>query len=288
MGITLVLLSSLFFSLSAVFGKIITLNSDVSGVVVTIGRFSMSALVMFIYMVMQKKSFKINNLSPIAIRGIFNALSIMTYYVSFQYTTITKANMLHMLYPGFIIILTPFVLKERVPLSKYIYLILMMIAAYMIVNPDIGIINIGDMLAILSAITASFSVMALTMARKRDDTHTVIFYVMLIALFVNLPFAYEGLLTMPKAVLPYFLLSAFTGMLGQVALTMGYKLVDSSTGALISSNRIVITTVIGVLFLSEPINMRILSAITITIFCLVGISGYFQNRRNNYHRHFIQ
>ena len=278
MGIVLVLLSSLFFSLSAVFGKIVTSNWEIAGYVVSIGRFSLTALIMFVFMMLRKKSFKPNNLKPIVIRGIFNALSIITYYISFQYTTITNANMLHMLYPGFIILLTPYILKEKVSFSKYIYITFMLYGAYLIVNPRFNSVNMGDMLSLFSAFAASFSVMALTLARKKDDTSLVVFYVMLIATLINLPLAYKGIFSMPSEALLFFFLSSICGTLGQVTMTFGYKLVDSSTGALISSSRIVVTTLIGVIFLSEPMNLRILSAITITTICLIGISGYFQKR----------
>ena len=278
MGIVLVLLSSLFFSLSAVFGKIVTSNWDVAGYVVSIGRFSLTALIMFIFMMTTKKSFKANDPKPIIIRGIFNSLAIITYYMSFQYTTITNANMLHMLYPGFIILLTPFFLKEKVNFSKYIYISFMLYGAYLIVNPRFNSINLGDMLSLFSAVAASFSVMALTQARRNDETSLVVFYVMLIATFINLPLAYSGLFRLPVEALPFFFLSSICGTLGQVTMTFGYKLVDSSTGALISSSRIVVTTLIGVIFLAEPMNLRILSAMTITTICLIGISGYFQKR----------
>ncbi|WP_422484960.1 DMT family transporter [Gudongella sp. DL1XJH-153] len=278
MGIVLVILSAISFSLSAVFGKIVTSNWDVAGSIVSIGRFSLTGIIMLIFMIMAKKSFKAKNFKPIFMRGIFSALAIISYFVSFEYTTITKANMLHMLYPGFIILLTPMVLKEKVDRSKYIYMALMLFAAYIIVNPTFDSINLGDSLAFFSAIASSFSVMALTLARKKDDTYLVIFYVMLIGFFINLPFVYNDLSSVPMDAIPLILLASIFGTLGQITMTLGYKMVDSSTGALISSNRIVITTIIGVVFLSEPMNFRIITAITITTLCLIGISGYFQKR----------
>lgn len=275
MGIFLVLLSSLCFSLSSVFGKIVTTNTNMSAVVTSFSRFLLGASLMFIYILHTKKSLKPVNFKPIFLRGIFNSFSIILFSYGFQYTTVTNTNMLHMTYPVFVILLTPYFLNEKINKSNYLYLAIIMISSYIIVNPNFSGVNIGDLLALFSAITGSLSIMTLTASRKSDEGYLIIFYVMLIGTLINLPLSFKDLMSFEiRGFIPVFL-SALMGFLGQIFITMGYKYVDSATGALVSSSRIVIAALIGIVFLSEPISFRIIIGGILITASLVGLSGYF-------------
>lgn len=279
MGVILVLLSALSFALSTYFGKIVTNTTDMSGIITSFSRFFLGAILMTIFIIYKKKSFKSPDIKPIVLRSGFNSFAIMLYSAAYSYTTITNINMLNMTYPIFVVLFAPYYTKEIIDKKKYIYLAVVMLGSYIVADPRFGTVNIGDLLALGSGIMGAFSVMSLTNATKHNDGYIILFYVMVFGTLFNLPFAYNDLLSFEiSGILPVFM-SALFGILGQIFITFGYKYVDSATGSMISSSRIVIAAIIGYIFLGEPLTLRIITGMTLITGSLIGLSGYFQKRR---------
>ena len=197
---------------------------------------------------------------------------------SLEFTTITNGNMLHMTYPVFVILLAPKFTGEKVEKKTYLYLALAMIGSYIVANPSFGSVNKGDILAFVSALVASFSIMNLSLARKENEGYLIVFYVMLIGTVINLPFAYNDLINFEMIGFWPVFLSGFSGLVGQVLLTRGYKYVDSPTGSLVASSRIVISGIIGYILLGEEIGSRTIIGMLMITAALVAASGYFDRR----------
>lgn len=278
MGVILILISALCFVVSSYFGKVVTNTTEMTAIVTSFSRFVLGSIIMFIYIIYKKKSFKPGDIRPIAARSFLNSISVILFSWALQFTTITNTNMLHMTYPVFVILLAPFVTKEKNKKSTYVYLLLITLGSYIVSNPSFIKVNFGDIIAISSAVIAAVAILFLTESRKSNEGYLIVFYVMLIGTFINIPFAYKDLVTFDINGLVPVLLAALLGFLGQVFLTWGYKYVDSATGSLLSTSRIMMAAVIGVIFLSEPINIRIILGIIVITLSLVGVSGYFDNR----------
>lgn len=238
----------------------------------------MGTIVMFIYMVSTKKSFKINKFKHIFIRSAFNSISIMLFSLGFQYTTITNANMLQMTYPVFVLILAPIIYKDKIDKKSYLYLGIIMVGCYLVAFPKFNSVNIGDVFSVISAISAAISVLSLKEASKYDEPNIIIFYVMLIATLINFPFVIKDLAIPETKILFNIFLSALTGVLGQIFITMGYKYVDNATGAIVSASRILIAAILGVVLFSDPLNFKVIFGGIIIILALFGVSGFFDKR----------
>lgn len=275
MGVFLVLLSAISFSFSSYFGKIVTNTTNMNGVVTSFGRFFLGLIIMVIYILYRKKSFRAPDVKSIAERAIYNSFAIVLYSAAYGYTTVTNVNMLHMTYPIFVFLFAPYFTKETVDKRKYIYLFIIMLGSYIVANPSFGNINVGDLMALGSATIASLSILSLTKASRKNESYIIIFYVMLIGTIVNIPFAFKDLLGFEMAGLFPAFMASLLGVIGQVLITLGYKYVDSSTGALVSSSRTVIGGIIGALFLGEVISLRILIGMVLITGSLIGLSGYF-------------
>lgn len=253
--------------------------SDMSGVINSFSRFFIGTILMLTYILISKKSFKLKDKKPVLIRAIFNTSAIVLLSIATKYTTITNANLLHMTFPVFVILFTPYVLKEKIDKRNYIFLISSLLGSYIITNPNFSSINKGDALAFLSSILASISILALTLSRRENEGYIIVFYVMLIGTLINIPLAYKTIITFDMSAFTPVFLGGLCGVIGQVLLTEGYKYVDSSTGSLVSSSRIIITTIIGSLFLGEHISLRILLGMTLVMISLIGVSGFFDSKK---------
>ena len=279
-GVLLVLLSSLLFTLSSYFAKVVTNITGMSGVITSFSRFSIGAISMFIYILATKKTFKTPDIKPIIYRAVFNSGAIILFSAAYNYTTMTKVNMLNMTYPLFVILIAPYFTKEKIKRSTYIYLVVIMLGIYIVTNPQIGSFNVGDLLAILSAVFAAISILSLTKSLVNNEGYLIVFYVMLFGTIINIPTAFKDLSSFDMNGLVPVIVSASFGVLGQIFITWGYKYVDSATGSLISASRIIMAALIGYMFLGEPINLRILMGIILITLSLIGISGYFNKKSN--------
>jgi RarD protein len=94
-----------------------------------------------IYMLLTKKKIDIKgirkNLLPLLLSGGFIGVNWLLLFESYRYTTIATATVCYNIAPVFVIILTPFVLKARVPLKKW----LCVMAAF------VGIILVSDLIS---------------------------------------------------------------------------------------------------------------------------------------------
>lgn len=280
MGFIILLFSGIFFSFSSYFTKIVTNMTSMSGVITSFSRYLLGAIIMFIYIIASKKTFKSNDFKPVIQRAVYNSLSIVLFSAALGYTTMTNANLLKQTYPVFVVFLVPLMLKEeKIKKSTYLYLVLIMAGSYIVADPSFGNINKGDLLSIIASVIAGISIIYLKKARVNNEGYLIVFYVMLIGTFVNIPFALNDLVNFEVDALHFVIISAILGDLGQVFLTWGFKYVDSATGSLISSSRIVISTLMGIVLLNEPFNSRIIIGIILILGSLVGLSGYFDKRK---------
>lgn len=277
-GVLLVLLSSLLFTLSSYFAKVVTNITGMSGVITSFSRFSIGAISMFIYILATKKTFKTPDIKPIIYRAVFNSGAIILFSAAYNYTTMTKVNMLNMTYPLFVILIAPYFTKEKIKRSTYIYLVVIMVGIYIVTNPQIGSFNVGDLLAILSAVFAAISILSLTKSLVNNEGYLIVFYVMLFGTLLNIPTAMKDLSNFDyNGLLPVLAAGVF-GFLGQVVITWGYKFVDSATGALVATSRIIMGGIIGYIFLNEPMNIRIIAGMILITLSLAGLSGYFNKK----------
>ncbi len=280
MGFIILLFSGIFFSFSSYFTKIVTNMTSMSGVITSFSRYLLGAIIMFIYIIASKKTFKSNDFKPVIQRAVYNSLSIVLFSAALGYTTMTNANLLKQTYPVFVVLLVPLMLKEeKIKKSTYLYLVLIMAGSYIVADPSFGNINKGDLLSIIASVIAGISIIYLKKARVNNEGYLIVFYVMLIGTLVNIPFALNDLLNFEVDALHFVIISAILGGLGQVFLTWGFKYVDSATGSLISSSRIVISTLMGIVLLNEPFNSRIIIGMMLILGSLVGLSGYFDKRK---------
>lgn len=272
----LMLISALCFAFSSYFGKVVSTRSNMSSTITSFSRFLIGAILIGAYLLCNKKSFKVINYKPVLLRALLNCSSIIMFSWALNYTTITNTNMLNMLYPVFVILLAPLISKEKIKKSTYIYLILVVIGSYAITNPRFNNINLGDLGALTSGITTALSVFALKKAIQSNNGTLVVFYVMMVGTVIVIPLVYKDLVNFDINGLAPVILSALFGLFGQLTQTWGYKTLDSATGSLISTSRIILSTLIGYFLLSEPLNIRIIIGVVLISISLIGVSGYIE------------
>ncbi len=280
-GVLFLLIAELFFAFGTVIVKIITIETDVTGVELAFLRFLTGFIITAVWILLSKKSVKPVNPKYVYLRGIFNTLSVIFFFLGVQYSNVSKANLLNMTYPIFVMILAPLINNEKNKNSFILYLTIIMAGVYLIVIPEnsaagFSNINKGDVFSLLSGITAGFGISSLREARKTDSIHVILLYMFGIGTLL------AGVLSINNFSLPmgvyfiYTIIMTVTSYLGQLLLTVGYKYIDAAPGSLVSSSRIVFAIILGVTFFSDPMTLRIIIGSLMIIISLAGVNGFFR------------
>lgn len=280
-GVLFLLIAELFFAIGTVIVKIITADTDITGVELAFLRFLTGFIIIGSYTIITRRTIKPEKPVFVYMRGFFNALSVIFFFMGVQYSNVSKANLLNMTYPVFVMLLSPLINKEKNTHSVILYLTIIMAGIYLIVIPGhsgsgFSDINKGDIFALMSGITAGFGISFLREARKSNSIHVVLFYLMETGTVIS------GIFTASSFVIPtgiyilYILIMAVLSFTGQLLITVGYKYIDAAPGSLVSSSRIVFAIILGVTFFSDPITLRIIIGSLMIIISLAGVNGFFR------------
>jgi len=256
-----------------VFIKMVNISSPIPAVEILFFRFFLGLVLVSVILF-----FTHHNIRPVKpvyvlLRAVFNLFAALLLYMAIQNTAISNANMLHMTYPVFVYLFAPFLNKEKNSIQYYIFLMITVLGVYLIFNPDMNGINKGALYAFISGIIAGAAISALRETRKYENSFVILFYLMgigtIISLLLMLPF-----FIMPEGIVIFYLfMAAFSGVLGQIIITIGYRYIDAAPGAIVSTSRIFIVFILGVIIFDDPVTLRIITGTCLIIISLIGISG---------------
>jgi drug/metabolite transporter (DMT)-like permease len=286
-GIACMLLSALFFAASTVFAKFVNESSNISAFEITFFRFIIGFAVMAVYVVARKKNLAPKNANYVVLRSVFNTAAVIFFYLGIKYTTVSNSNLLNMTYPVFVMLISPFLNREKSSGKYYIYLLIALVGSGLVVIRDpasfeAGGINIGDAFSLASAVLAAFAVSTLRESRKYDETYIILFYLMALGSAFNLFFIIGDFIVPRGMVLFHVLMSGITAFAGQIFITAGYRYISASGGAIVSSSRILFAMGMGVMFFNDPITTPILIGAFLIFASTVGV-GLMKNEGSGIH-----
>lgn len=274
-GVLLILLSALFFALATVFAKLMVEGYGASALIVTFCRFAVGLLVTLPGVVRGQTPLRPASPRLVAWRAVTNMVAVFLFFLGIEFTTVTKANLLNMTYPVFVFLAAPLINRESSPRRYYLFLTLTLFGAWQVVRPadlkGLGSFVAGDLFAFGSAVVAGIAISLLREARKRDESSTILFYLMLLGTVAN------GVILfwIPLPPLPGVLLAlagGTMGVAGQLALTVGYRYVSAAGGALLSSSRLIFAILLGAIVFGDLITVRVALGALLIAVSLVGVT----------------
>ncbi len=246
-----IFISALFFTVSSISAKFAA-KAGVGPMMITFCRFGLGLIFISIYILGTRTSLKPKQPLFMILRGIFNMLAIVLFYWAVKYTTVTNANLLNMTYPVFVALLSPIFVGEHLKGRDWLVLILAGIGIYLVINPDFQRINIGDLLGLSCGIAASFAIIMLRLARKENQTTTVLFIMLLTGTLIIWPAIFrENFSVYTKNVIGILFLCGISGVLGQFAITLAFKHMTAFAGSISGTSRIIFAGIGGFIMLGE-------------------------------------
>ena len=263
-GYILVFSSTMFFYIMTLFVKLITREGNIPSTEVTFFRFLIGFIMVNIGMLKTGYKIKMKNKGAVLSRGFFTALAILLFFIVIEHSTTTKANIYNLTYPIFVTIFGPLLLAdEKWTLKGIIGVGVAFIGIILISGFGIGEVNWVDGLGLIMGFVDGMGIVALRKARVTDESSTILFYLMVIGLIMTLiPFGSQ--FKLPNYQEGFYLLGmGIFSYLGQYTLTNGFKYVKAVQGSLISSSRIFVASIFGIMFLGEPFSLAILGGGTL-------------------------
>lgn len=244
----------LIFGTIGLFVKNIELSS--SEIALTRGFIGGVTLILATIFLKKKISFEAikNNLYLLIFSGLAVGLNWIFLFQGYKYTSISNATLSYYFAPVFVTILAPFILKEKLTLSKFLCVLMALVGMFCIVGVD-GINGGSDLIGIAYGLLAAgfyASVILMNKFLKEIDSIEITVIQLISATITLLPYVLYveglGILSVSSVSIPYIL------MLGIVHTGIAYLLYFSSLQGLKGQT-------IAVLSYIDPVFAIIISAV---------------------------
>ncbi|MDD2942739.1 MAG: DMT family transporter [bacterium] len=244
-GVVAVLLSAFMFYFSTVFVKFAQSTGEISPGFFLFARFILGLVMISVFMFVQRKRPTPRNYFALTCRALANVIAFHFFLKAVQETTVAHANILNMTYPIFMPFLSFFFLPKQRDYYSYLLSFVAFIGIVLVLDPSAGIIDSSHLWGLGSGFMASFAMLFLTIARRDNDTETVLFVMFLVGAISSVILFYDQFF-MPTVVQGQFIFwASLTGILGQFAVTYGYRFVTAVEGGVLGSSRILIAAMLG-------------------------------------------
>ncbi len=261
-------MSAILFAVNSVIVKIA--SETYSGIFISSIRFLFGILFTLSAILISGQGFRINNKKYWILRGVAGAVAMISFYVAIHLTSSGRTAMIEKIYPIFVTIFGFLFFREKITKSIITSLVLCTAGLVFIMYDGSKYNIVGDLIAILSGIAASFAIIFIKKARETDSS-LIIYLSPCIFGIVTIPFSFnEFRLITPHGFTLLLLIGLFT-FAAQVMMAYGYKEIPAGKGSIIFYLETVLTILLSLVIVDEVITARFI------IGCLLVILGLLIN-----------
>ncbi|MBU3175012.1 DMT family transporter [Clostridium estertheticum] len=230
-------------------------------------RFLFAAIMLFYYLKTKGISMKLTKKQSILILiiGVFGfTLTTSSLYMSYNYIGIGMASMIFYIYPSIVTILAYMFYKEKIYSRKIISLIISLMGIYILIDKASVSFNIkGIILALIAAVLYSLYVLGASNKEfKNINSYVLTFYiscasatVMFIAAMSTNNFSIHITFYALVAIL---LIAFISTVVALMAFLEGVRLIGPSKASILSTIEPIVSLILGIIILGEPISSRII------------------------------
>jgi drug/metabolite transporter (DMT)-like permease len=272
-GISLIILSALFFALMATTVKSVGHFPLVQKVFF---RNFIGVILLSIYMIKDRSLLKINHKRLMFGRCAFGLIGVFLYYQSLSMLNLSEAVVINKLSPFFILILATVILKEKIRSLQVIAVVLALMGTIILVQPSPDMDIIPALIGLSGALAAASAYTIIRQLRLYDGPITIVFYFCLSSTLITLP------LMLPVFVMPSgieFLRLCLIGifaLIAQLLMTNAYRYAPASQLSIYTYLNIVFSTVLGFILYHENIQLTFIIGAS----CIIG-GGFLNFFSNN-------
>lgn len=276
-GAIFIVLSAFFFALMGLF---VQLSGDLPSLQKTFFRNSVAALAAFVVLLKEGKGFKWQNgsLTYLILRTVFGTIGVLCNFYALDKMILSDALMLNKLSPFFAVILSYFVLKEKINLFQISMVMMALIGSLFIIKPTPGLLNSASIVGLIGGLGAGA---AYTMIRKlsqfKERNSYIVFFFSAMSCVCLLPFQIIGYVKMSAIELIYLILAGICATLGQFSITAAYSYAAARDISVYDYTQIIFSTLMSfIVFGTTP---DILSVTGYIVICLATVIMFIRNKK---------
>ncbi len=274
LGLIYLMLSAIIFSAATVVVRIAATRYNLPATQISFARFSCGLVLTLAFIVLGKREVRPVKVSVLVVRAVFNCVAVILFFVAIEHTGVIKGNIYNLTYPVFVALFSPFFLAEHLTLPRMLAVTAAFGGAYLVSGAGAAsfTFGLGDLAGILSGLTAGFAIIALRKARLTESSLTILLFLMAVGTLFN------GVIFFHRFIVPdliqtlLLLLTGLLSFLGQMCITYGYRYIDALPGAVISTSRIFISAVMGIVLLGEMLTLPVALGGILIFMSVAGLS----------------
>lgn len=274
-GIILMLVSSLGFSLMALFVK---MAGDIPTLQKTFIRNAVSMVIAFGFVVYYQERFfgKKENQKYLLLRSVLGALGVILNFYAIDHLVLADADMLNKMSPFITIIFAAIFLREYVMKYQVTSIIIAFVGTLFIIKPTFNVDMVPYLAGIASAVFAGGAYTVLRLLGNREQFYTVVFYFSAFTTVALLPYMIFFFEPMSAKQFWFLIAAGFFATIGQFGITIAYKYAPPREVSIFSYSTVVYAGILGFIVFSE-----IPDAWSILGYIAIFIASFYMFVRNN-------
>lgn len=241
-------------------------------------RFSIAAIILAVFMFVQKKSFQVTKreLLILAILGIMFATSALTLFTSFHYMDAGVASTLLFVYPVMVAVIMAVFFKEKVSLITVFSISLALAGIGLLYKNENGstLNTIGVLLVMVSSLTYALYIIVVNKSSLMMSSAKLTFYVLLFCILTITIHSFIGKanhlqpLTTPSMWMWAIMLALIPTVISLVTMVLAVHAIGSTPTAIMGALEPLTAVVIGITVFGEIFTLRLTTGI-LMILCAV-------------------
>ena len=191
------------------------------------------------------------------LRGITGSIAFLSLIIALRTIPFATTMVYFYSYPAFAAIFAPLLFGERITLYEVFCLVVALIGVGVLFDLQMDASLTGQIMAILSGLFAGLTVAIIKKLRASNGSVIIYFYFCLVGSIICLgPFLSNP--RMPDNTLDIIIVAGIliTSITAQLLMNQGFSYCKSWEGGLYMTSEVIVTTLIGLLFLSEATSWR--------------------------------
>jgi len=281
-GLILMTFAVLLFSVVALLAKYAA--ASVPAPEVVFFRSSINAVILLVFHLASGRSARSmlgNNRRLLVLRGVMGAGAMNLFFFGLAGLPVADVTLLFMISPVFVLPLAAWLLKEPVRTRQLVFVPPVLAGVFLVLQPDLRVLNVPGLCAIGSAIIAAGSHVIIRKLRK-EDSHVVVLYFSVCATLASIPLMLPGFRWPQGATLAALIGAGVVSVPAQWLMTRAYRFETAGRVAMVNYLGVLFALFWDLIIFSHvPGWITILGAVLI-IASLIGLQGAKREYVRNY------
>ena len=274
-ALLLLVASAVLFGIMAFAAKLA--SARLSGPQVAMIRFAVGLSPLLLVPGIRRTALNYQRLDLLLIRGFFGGLAVLFYFICIQHSSVGVATLLNYTAPIYSGLFSMLFIGERFSAKVLIPMPIALLGVFLVVHAharpgELLGFRRWELIGALSAVCSGAAVTAIRAARRAESSWSIYGSFCLLGLLTTMP---QGLMTWKNPSLDEWWALAATSLLAigaQLTMTFALRWVDAMTVGVISQLAVLVSMVLGALFINEPITTMAAIGAALSIGGVAGVT----------------